>query len=221
MDTHVLINLLMEAGYITDYCGEYGEPGYTLYNERGFVALGDIWCKRKNCSYPEQHPDGTKKVHSIEFHYPRIFKKLDEEGMEFQWYDEWIIDHNNDKAYRIHGDSYQWQPSVAWDDSGELLTPDDDIEYWIEYAVNNPRVALPSHVWSDEQLMEEGFKEYKCGFQNGWYPGQTDNPVEISQVIADEYAKKGKNVDILFKLSYVSQFDLGFCVFVREENEDD
>lgn len=228
-----VIGMLMDIDVVHDYCDDYGEPGYTKEKEDGFIIFGDIWCdgnrrgKRERCKIEDRwSKEGGSKLHSIDAHYPRLFAAMEEQGIEFQWYDEWIIDHEGGmggKAYRTQADSYMWQSSILWTD-GDFLTPDHDIEEWVEYVVNNPRVCLPSHVWSDEQLNELGFEEYQCGYENGWFPGQTDNPEEISKIIGAEYAEQGKGVDILFKLSYVSQFDLGFCVFVREvkeEEEDD
>lgn len=220
VDTEIL-RMLMDAYIVHDYCDEYGEPGYSA---DGPIILGDLWCRSKTCSYVKNNPDevyadGTPKLHSVEYHYPRLFAQMEEQGIVFEWHDEWVVSHESSpsKCYRTTGDSYQWQSSILWTD-GDFLTPDDDIEYWIEEVVNDPRRCLPRHVWSNEQIEELGFVEHECGFQNGWFEGMNDDPVKISEELR---SREGKDIDILFKLSYVSQFDLGFCVFIRKPQQEE
>lgn len=211
---HRTISMLIDAGYVTDYADQYGEPGYST--DKSFIVLGTYWCQDRSPDHVSEF--GT--CHSIEVHYPRLMAKLDEVA-ELEWYDEWIVANESSPsmAYRTTGDSYSWQSSILWTD-GDFLTPEDDITLWIDEVVNNPQRCLPSHVWSDDQLGEQGFAEYQCGFESGWHPGQTDNPVEIDRLIRAEYAEKGSEVDVLFKLSHVGQFDIGFCVFVRVQDSE-
>lgn len=217
-----ILGMLMDAEIVYDYADEYGEPGYSA---EGPIILGDLWCRAgkygsKPCSYAEENPDkryrnGEVMLHSVEYHYPRLFEAMAEQGIEFEWHDEWIVSYESSpsKAYRTQADSYSWQSSILWTD-GDFLTPDDDIQLWVDEVVNNPHKCLPKHIWSDEDLAEIGFEEHECGFRNGWY-GREDNPEQISEKIR----KFEGEVDILFKLSYVAQFDMGFCVFVRKNEE--
>jgi hypothetical protein len=216
----VVMDMLRDGYIVHDDCNDYGEPGYTKDDENGWLIFGDLWCRKHDCNYTETYSDGKKQIHSVEFHYPRLFKQLEEQGVEFNWYDEWVVDYNNSKAYRTTGDSYQWQSSILWTD-GDFLTPDDDITDWIEEVVNNPNRCLPEHIWSDAELEEQGFTEYKCGFENGWYPGMNDVPSDAYDAITEQYGEEGKQVDIIFKLSYVSQFSLGWCVLVREVQKEE
>jgi hypothetical protein len=216
----VIMEALQQRDIVHDWCSEYGEPGYKLDNDDGFIIFGNIWCQKKDCNYTETYEDGTKKIHSVEWHYPRLFAAMGEQGIQFEWYDEWYIDHDNDKAYRTQADSYMWQSSILFN-GYDYLTPDDDIHEWVEAVVNDYHRCLPSHVWSDEQLGALGFTEYQCGYENGWYPGQTDDPKEISEIIVNEFAEQDKSVDILYKLQGVGQFDIHFCVFVREAKDEE
>jgi hypothetical protein len=213
-----ILEMLINREIVHDYCDDYGEPGYSKDNENGFIIFGNMWCQDKNCSYTETYPDGRKKLHTVEFHYPHLMKQMEEQGIEFQRYDEWLVDGNGSKAYRTTSDSYHWQSSILWT-NGDYLTPEDDISDWVDEVVNNPRRCLPSHVWSDAQLNELGFEEYKCGFENGWHEGMNDDPVKITEMINnDPYLEKP--VDILFKLSEASQFYIRFCVMIREKNKE-
>lgn len=219
-----ILEMLQNIDVVYDWCDDYGEPGYTKDKEDGVIIFGDIWCdgkhrgKRERCKHEDRWSrEGKTKLHSIEVHYPRLFAAMEEQGIEFQWHDEWIVQHEESKAYRVQADSYQWESSILWTD-GDFLTPEDDIELWIDEVVNNPRKCLPSHVWSNEQIEEQGFEEHECGFRNGWFDGMNDDPVKISEEIR---RREGEDVDILFKLSFASQFHIGFCVFVRNNKEEE
>ncbi len=207
------MSALIDRGIVHDYADEYGEPGY---HSEGMVILGDYWC---HCDKgPDKDKEGSK-LHGMEFHYPRLFAALEEQGHELEWYDEWITTHENSptKAYRTTADSYSWQSSILWCD-GDFLTPDDGIEAWIEETVNDPHRCISSAVWSKQDIEAQGFREYQCGLENGWHPGQTDDPEVISKQIKKEL---GPDVDILYQLSENSQFYIGFCVFVRDQKEDE
>jgi hypothetical protein len=199
------MSMLMDIGILHDYADEYGEPGYNA--DQG-VMIGDWWCRDKDCSQGEG-------LHGVEVHYPQL-TEMAENGWELEWYDEWVVDHDNSKAYRLNADSYSWQPSTMFTDDCELITPDDSIEVWIEQVVNNPNRCLPTVVWSGADLEAAGFKAYQCGYESGWHPGQTDDPNKISKLITDEYANEGKQVDIVYLLSSTGQFDIGFCAYVKE-----
>jgi hypothetical protein len=211
-DSTEFMSMLMDIGILHDYADEYGEPGYAA---QAGVMIGDWWCRDKDCDYTGLDNRGEKALHDVAAHYPQLVE-MAKNGWEFEWYDEWVVDHENSKAYRLQGDSYSWQPSTMFTEDGELLTPDDPLEVWIAEVVNNPQRCLPGRVWNAADLEGEGFTPYQCGYESGWHPGQTDNPTEISQLITDEYASKGKQVDIVYLLSHTGQFDMGFCAYVKE-----
>lgn len=197
---------------------EYGEPGYShRYGATTpLVVLGDYWCRCGRvmeddpCNPGEQHA----ALHEFEHHHPRIWAQLESQGVAFEWSDEWHLDYENDKAWRTQPDSYSWQPSIILPlEACEYITPDDDIETWIEACVNNPSMCVPRGVWSDAEIEATGFVEYQCGYENGWHPGQTDDPREITRLIREE---RGDDVEILFQLTQVQQFDISFCVWVRD-----
>lgn len=199
---HEAVETLIELGYIEETCSNYGEPGYKLDNPNGFLVFGNIWCKERDCT--------DDSCHSVEAHYPAEFAALEAAGAEFEWSDEWYVDSNADKAWRTQSDCYSWQSSITVTD-GEILTPDDDLEDWVQAVVNNPRSCLPSHVGTVEQLAELGFVESECGFENGFHPGQTDDPKAIMKIIREG----DPGAEVLFQLSGVGQFDVRFCVFVK------
>jgi hypothetical protein len=209
-----LVNRYMDSGTdegCHDYASEYGEPRYSA---NGPVLLGDWWCERKNCGYPTRE-DGTREIHGMEHHYPRVFAALAEAGAELGWYDEWTV--IDDRAYRTTADSYRWQPSIVWnEDESEWLVNGEDPDAWIDWAVNDSRRCLLADSVSASALSERGFVERECGYYNGWHEGMDDDPAAILAAI-----QRAANVDVLFLLAESSQFYVRFCVYVREGEEVD
>ena len=222
-NTQTIIEFLeavLPEGGVVDFAGEYGEPGYGSSNTQ-LVVLATYWCRCDKYA-DERHPDSP--LHDVAVHYPHAFRKLEELGVELEWYDEWIVDHLHDKAYRTSADSYSWQPSYVVTEDGEMLTVDDDLEEWIAYAKNNPRLCIPSNVATGADLIRAGFTEYNGTYENGWHPGQTDDPAVIEAEIRrfesaddDEY---GDNLDVVFCLSETSQFYVKFEAYYRSNTEE-
>lgn len=203
-----------------DYANEYGEPGYQRVGTAG-VVLGYYWC---HCDHgPETDEErqadldtGRSHLHSLDYHYPRVFAALEEQGWKLEWSDEWWIDHETGKAWRTRPDSYGWQSSIIWCD-GEYLTPDHDLDTWIEWAANDPESrCIPSRVWSAGDLRGAGFVQWEPNdphqYESGWHPGQTDDPREIVEQIREQL---GEQVEVVFLLDATGQFDVAFSAWTR------
>lgn len=231
-----------------DTASEYGEPGYGSHGDPGTtcVVLGDYWVssrgfgrktpmQRRKIAEAEAAKAAAKEAGETTYisdllswdrTHPRIWAQLEAQGYEFEWHDEWVVDHETGKAYRCEPDSYGWTPSTVYTEGGDLLTPDNDIDEWIEWAVqvdgdNDPWCAITHAMVPDlhAKLGEAGFAEFQCGYQNGWYEGQTDDPKTISAHIWS----REPEAEVLFTISSVRQFDMSFCAWVRrpETEEDD
>lgn len=220
----VLLEPFFDGSHDWDRVGEYGEPGYGNPNTR-LIVFGDYWCR---CG---QHPragqphgyrrDDTIKpddMHDVMSHHPLAWQALEDSGVEFEWHDEWAIDYQNDKCYRTTGDSYSWQPSAIHDDYGELLTPDDDIEVWIDWAKNEPTRCLLSRVHSPSDLEAVGFEQFNGQYESGWY-GVEDNPTEITKKI--QAAIDHDDLEIVFMISGNEQFRMTFNAYIRVPDDDD
>lgn len=208
--TNLLFNLLVrpaDANGDVEYCGKYGEPGYT--DPVGgilFANWNNVWAK------------GTK--HDIAVKY------LEQAGFEFEWSDEWFIDYDNDKAYRTSPDSYGWEQQIRFTECGDVLTPDDPVEAWIDemcitfgHFVNN---CLPSRI-TQEEIEAEGYERFEhpdSHYENGWYDGQSDKPEEIAKKAFAAGAEK-----VVFRLDRVGQFDIHYECYVKygenDENQDE
>jgi hypothetical protein len=229
-DVSEAVSFLVDLGIISDYADDYGEPGYSLDNPDGFFATGDWWCRDKDCDYPDRYPEDAKydagkpKVHGVSHHYKRLFERLEEAGMETAFYDKWTVANDiqvgeypniemKSLAYRTRSDSYHWQPSILWDEEeGEYLTPHDGIERWIEVCLRQGKgITGP---WTEADLEDQGFEEFNCNYESGWFDGQDDDPDKIMKELKE---RMGETHDILPWLKENSQFYMKFCVFVREK----
>ena len=196
----------------------YGEPGYSFRHgtTTPMVVLTDYWCQ---CGKVLKD-DGSAELHTYEYHWPKVWAQMESQGVEFQWSDEWTIDYDHSKAYRTKADSYSWQPTAILNtDTCEYLTPDDDIETWIEWASNDDTRCIPRRVWSSGDLIEAGFREYGSRYESGWHEDQTDDPTKIT---AEIRKWEGPDVEVVFLLDEASQFYIGFSAWIRgQEDEED
>ncbi len=213
-----ILSRWMDEGIVTDYCSDYGEPGYghsaTLGDDATpLVVLGNYWCRCDKVREAEGRPRaGQPALHDHTHHHPRLWQQLEDQGVQFEWCDEWLVDSEHDKAYRCQPDSYSWQPSYMMTDDGELLTPDDDIGAWLEWATNDTSRCIPSRVWSSRDLIGAGFEQYNGKFENGWHPGQDDNPRDIDAAVRRWH---GPDVEVVFLLDGTGQFDITFSAYYR------
>ena len=187
-----LLDTLLDRSEI-EICHEYGEHGYTLGADKQAILFGD-WNKLKN--------------------YPNFMRWL-ETNFELEWGDEWIIDYVNLKAYRTQPDGYGWQQQFRVIDTGELLTPDNDVEEWIEFCqithetdLERTLNVIPNFI-EDSDIINEGFKLLNDDLENGFY-GRTDSPNEIAKELLNE-----RHTSVLFRVSEVGPFSINFELFVK------
>lgn len=186
------INELIEK-YDIQTADSYGEPRYT--DPQGLILLAN-W---------NDVPQETIDL-------------LEEHGHELEWSDEWVVCHRG-KAWRIQADSYHWQSSIVVTDDGELLTRDDSVADWVEYAkiwdASQPPRCVPGWI-SESDLIEEGFCKHPDpdadDFESGWHEGQTDNPEAIAAAI---FENSSDYCEIVFRLAESSQFYVKFQAWVR------
>lgn len=199
------------------YCHEYGEPGYShpYGATTPIIVFGDYWCRCDKALRGIDDYNGRVGLHTYEDHYPRLWARMEDQGVSFEWYDEWYIDYDNDKCYRTTGDSYSWQSLIQWTEDGEVLTPDDGIDEWLEWAINDPNRCLPSRVWSSGDLIMAGFTSYNGTYNNGWHEGMDDDPKKITDKIR-HYEGDEDECEIVFLLDEASQFYIGFSAWTRK-----
>ncbi len=168
-----------------EYCSHYGEPGYS---EPEKSILFANWNE-----IPKQ-----------------LQKRLETQGYALEWSDEWYVDYNNDKAYRTSPDSHGWQSSLMFSEAtGDYLTPDDNVSDWIAQCENNPHTALPSRIAAAD-LEDAGYVQTSDTYENGFYPGQNDEPVKIGAKLTEA----GR--DYVFQITDTGQFDVHFRVWIKQ-----
>lgn len=207
---------------------EMGEPSYSQ-PDGGPVVVGTTQCdcgRNPLAGKPKPWGDkvyGETERHWIEDHHPLAYRQWDYNDGGVYPYDEWMVsDHG--KAYRTQPDSYSWQPSVVYDDNGGYLTPEDDIETWVAWAVNDDRRCLLGDLHSGSDLEEIGFVKWdpdhegswrgrEGTYETGWHSGQNDSPAAVTDEIRDRH---GDDVDIVFVIDEQSQFYAVWSAYTRE-----
>lgn len=217
-------NLAWERLDATGVAGEYGEPGYDMPtptdpNPTPLVIFGNYW-HRSGSKWDRIGRERGRLCPSWMDSHPRLFAQLEAQGVDFAWCDEWI--EIADKAYRSTHDSYGWQPSFwfcgQWDEYATLDDlADNDLSLLTDDYVNNPRAAINLRGFDATRLVDAGWKQVNGVFQNGWHPGQDDDPVTLT----DEWRKDNPTDDIVFVIDGVGQFDIDFLMFVKPLDTDD
>ncbi len=170
-----------------DSADQYGEPGYTT------PAKGILFCDWNDVPKPLQ-------------------KRLEAQGFELEWSDEWYIDSDNSpsKAWRTQSDSHGWESRVRATDSG-MLTPDDDAQEWIDDSLNEQGRPLPS--WFDEsELQLRGFAAIEQDDKEvGFHPGQDESPDKFMPALIKE------GYDVVLQITDRGQFDTRYKIWTRRE----
>lgn len=207
------------------WCSRYGEPGYGSHIGAGTtrVVLGYYWTRPGQPGWHPKLHDGTDRhqLWGLAKRWPRLFGQLEEQGVELEWADEWLIDYEHDKAYRTTGDSYSWEPCTVYDEYGDLLTPDSDLDDWLAWAFGRPleRPLNDARLGGNltQWLAVAGFARFPSDgsdrFEAGWYPGQTDTPA--SALAALKMHVGHDQFEFVVAVDYVQQFDAGFSLYWR------
>jgi hypothetical protein len=176
------------CGGDVDWCGAYGEPGYSD-PERGIIFAN--WNK---VSKP-------------------VYSWLESHGYGLEWSDEWIVSHETGKAYRTSPDGYGWLPSYLLTEGGDVIGADeirngDEIDTYIEHLMNDANRADTFGIdWT-----EHGFRKLNAdAYESGFHPGQTDNPRKILAAAQAAYP----NDDFIFSIDGAGQFDMRFSLWAR------
>jgi hypothetical protein len=211
-------NLAWERLDATGMAGEYGEPGYDMPtptdpNPTPCVIFGNYW-HRKGSKWDRILSAKSNRCPSWFDSHPRIFAQLEAQGVDLPWCDEWM--EIGDKAYRSTHDSYGWQPSwfwaAGWDEPATLADVEEcGLDLLTSSFVNNPRTAINLRGFNPTVLLDAGWKQVNGVFQNGWHPGQDDDPATLTEA----WRKANPDDDILFVIDGVGQFDIDFLMFVK------
>jgi hypothetical protein len=142
----------------------------------------------------------------------RVLDLLERAGYACEWEDEWSTCSECGKAVRTSPDSHGWQQSF-WmpEDSGELFCVECiDPEEYLESLHNKTRRCATIH---DIDPAEHGYVQLKEGFENGFHPGQNDDPKAIYKGLREAGEKRA----LIFVLDSTGQFDISLSVWAKVE----
>ena len=143
---------------------------------------------------------------------PRLAKLFEKLGYETEWEDEWIACEECGKVFRCSPDSYSWQQYGRVSDFGCLCgdcVKSDPSDY-LTHLSGNHSVADTLGI----DLEANGYVLHHDGYEAGWYDGQNDDP----RTIANKLIAAGIT-NFIFSIDYTSQFQVGFSVWVKIQEE--
>lgn len=185
---------------------EWGPEAVTMYRRQAII---EIECLGFTLGYAEPgYDDPAKGILFADWNYfPRgidtILKKM---GYAIEWSDEWCLCDCCGNALRTSPDSYSWKRSYIETADGRYCLncfTDADLEQYED----DPDRCITFEI----DLAKYGYHLLEDGFENGWHPGQTDNPRTIAQRLWND-----GHTGLLFKLTEQSQFYAVFAVWERD-----
>lgn len=189
---------------ITDYGIGIAEPGYS--SDGPVWILGDWNPKRFR---PKEGEPEITNWENFPVRLNEIFERI---GVFTGWLDEWSRCDDCRRIFRIEPNSYSWRKFGLVTKAGSVLCADcvtfEDIE---DDYVNNSDMALTF----DIDLAAEGFEPFNGRYQNGFFPGQDDNPREILERALREFEEG------IFTIDSTGQFDVDFSLWVRNPLEEE
>ena len=184
---------------VTDVIDGYAEPGYG--SNDSIVVLGN-WNDRNGDTMPG-----------------RLFDALERAGAECEWSDEWTQCQGCFRAVRTQGDSYSWKAFFAETDDGRycadclLEMGNDALADYVDDPTKCVTWCEPSHLESLGWVKWEPGNEHD--YENGWHPGQTDDP----RAILAEIHEASPESSVVFMLDENSQFYMRFSAYTRTEED--
>lgn len=158
--------------------------------------------------------DTINKMTAIIEQYPGAKEYWKERGYdpdEFGFSDEYTTCSDCGKIIRTSPDCYQWEPDYIITD-GEILCCEcvkSEGESLLDEYINNTHKALPDIL--ESAAKESGWFKLPIEYENGWHPGQDDDPKKIAAPLIDA------GIDFLYWYDN-SQFYITFGLYVLAEN---
>lgn len=180
----------------------YGEPGYYCRNLPGepdtsMVVLGDYWIRK---------PDGS--LTDWERKYPRLWKQMEAQGVNFEWEDEWDWLGDDYLAYRTQPDSHWWKPSWFWCDNERVPFTADTVNLLVDTMKNDPSKAIFVEGFKTDTLVMGGWFRISPDV-DGWvvttddkaWNGDEFGDLTDPKVIFGAYKQAFPDNDVLFVIT--------------------
>lgn len=199
-----MIDQIMQGGnFDLQWANDYAEPGYSCDETKG-IFFAD-WNDRT------RYNSETREHETLDSTPSRVCSILEAAGYEIEWCDEWTECDECGRAVRIQPDSYSWRPSFVLFNDCEIVCSkcvENDTDAYLDHLLNNPETADTFGIdWT-----EHGFTRNDEIYENGFHPGQNDDPKAIAESLP-------AGVDYLFSVDSVGQFDMRFSLWTRTDEE--
>jgi hypothetical protein len=153
----------------------------------------------------------------------RLASALEWCGVEIEWHDEWTECGECYRLVRTQANSYSWSPSYLWANECEIVCHEcakADVGHYVADYVNDADKAI---TWIGATELEAiGFTVWENPdgtdyYESGWHPGQDDKPSDILASIH----RYNSELDVVFLIDSVGQFDIRFKAYVRPDDYGD
>ena len=191
--------------YIDRWCEGYATgQGYDSEEFRGVLLA--------NWNNVTRWNKDTKSHETLCRCMERIGDLAEKAGYALEWSDEWTECGGCYKAVRTQPDGHGWRPQYWIIEEDALYCRDcaDPCEVAAD-CVGDARKALPE--WITPQSVGYYPVTEDTEYENGWHPGQTDTPDDVSGKLEKAGVKR-----YVFVVGDIGQFDVRFGVCVRKRD---
>lgn len=202
---------------VTDISSDYAEPSYNLTSADGIVVFGNWNDKRELV-------DGVWVTHTKRDTLPsRLCDALENIGADIEWCDEWTKCADCYKALRTQPDCYGWTMYGAFWEDGYVCADclKEHLADFIEAEdyINNASKCLMPMFKSDLEALS--FSQWEADdphvYESGWHVDQDDKPADVLEAIK----ASNDELEVVFLLNSVGQFDMRWSAYVRTPKSDD
>lgn len=146
----------------------------------------------------------------------KVYDSLESHGYSCEWEDEWLTCDECYKAFRSSPNSYGWEMFGYIGDGFAVCGNCIDWDDYLDGMENKPRKAVTcSLFYKFEDEITSRYTLIKDDFENGFHPGQNDNPAEIIESLL----RQDPSGKYLFVITSQGQFDIEFSVYKRNETD--
>lgn len=142
---------------------------------------------------------------------------LEAQDYSLEWSDEWTTCDDCGGLMRTTHNSYGWKMYGRINEDGATCGDclKKDLPAYLEELEGKSRAAL----MLDVDPTQHGYilvnHSERDRFQNGWHPGQTDDPTAMSKALRLAGIKR-----FLWRVPSVGQFDVDFLLYLHEDEKD-
>lgn len=141
-------------------------------------------------------------------------------GMDWGFADSYEVCSQCSALISTQPSSYGWTPDFWVDTVNSAILCGNciraDSEYYLDSLVNDP--ARANTILTTEELEQNGFRRVNVEeYENGFHPGQNDNPRQIFETLQAEHPE----AEVIFHINGNGQFDTRFSAYIREQEDEE